>query len=60
MEKAMSRPKNETLGRPLRDKRVPLQLTQDEHAELSEAAERQGMPLSTFMRWASLKVARDE
>lgn len=56
----MSRPKNETLGRPLRDKRVPLQLTQDEHAELSEAAERQGMPLSTFMRWASLKVARDE
>lgn len=60
MEKIVSRPKNEDIGIPLRDRRVPIQMTEDEHAELKAAADREGLNLSSYIRAQALKAARSE
>lgn len=35
-------------------------LTDEERDEIKSAAAREGIPMATFMRWASLKAARKE
>lgn len=54
----MSRPKNEDIGKPLQNKRVPVMVTDEEHAELTAAAERLGIGVSTYMRTMALQRAR--
>lgn len=58
MEKTVSRPKNEDLGKPLRDRRIPVMVSQDEHAELETAAQEMGVGVSTFLRLKALEAAR--
>lgn len=58
MDRAVSRPKNEDLGKPLRDKRVPVMVTEDEHAELEKAASEMGVGVSTYLRLKALEAAR--
>lgn len=58
MGKVVSRPKNEDIGKPLRDKRIPVQVSQDEYDTLSGAADAAGVPLSTWLRWLALKAAK--
>lgn len=59
MEKIVSRPKNEDIGKPLRDKRVPVMVSQDEHAELDRAATEMGVGVSTYLRLKALEAAHD-
>ncbi|MEO0343006.1 MAG: hypothetical protein AAF198_06170 [Pseudomonadota bacterium] len=54
----MSRPKNEDLGKPLRDKRVPVMMSQDEYEELEQSASAMGVGVSTFIRLKALEAAR--
>ena len=56
----MSRPKNEDIGKPLRSKRVPVMVTDEEHRELEEAAAAMGVGVSTYLRLKALEAARDE
>lgn len=58
MEKIVSRPKNEDLGKPLRDKRIAVQASQEEYDLMIAAAAEAGMPLSTWLRWLALREAR--
>ncbi len=58
MDKLVSRPKNEDLGKPLRDKRVPVMVSADEHAELEKAASDMGVGVSTYLRLKALEAAR--
>lgn len=58
MEKAVSRPKNEDLGKPLRDKRVPVMVSLEEYAELEKSAEMMGVGVSTYMRLKALEASR--
>ena len=56
----MSRPKNEDIGKPLRDRRVPVMVSQDEYAALEGAAVNMGVGVSTYMRLKALEAARAE
>lgn len=56
----MSRPMNETVGKPLRTARIPVQVTYDEKDELARAAEAAGMGVSTYIRMKALDAARRE
>ena len=58
MDKIVSRPKNEDIGKPLRDKRVPVMVSLDEHAELDRAAAEMGVGVSTYLRLKALEAAR--
>jgi hypothetical protein len=60
MEKIVSRPKNEDIGKPLRDRRVPVMVSQDEYAALEGAAVNMGVGVSTYMRLKALEAARAE
>ena len=55
----MSRPKNEDLGKPLRDKRVLVMVSLEEHSELETASAAMGVGVSTYMRLKALEAARD-
>jgi hypothetical protein len=56
--------KNRKPGRPKkpqeRDTRVVFWLSQAQAAPLLKIAERDGLPLAAWVRWAALKVARRE
>ena len=56
----MPRPKNETVGKPTRNKRIHVLLTDDEHERISAAAEKAGAGLSTYVRVRALEAARNE
>lgn len=56
----MARPKNEDLGKPLRNKRVPVMVSEEEYAEIEAAAQRQGIGASTYMRLKALEAARED
>lgn len=58
MEKIVSRPKNEDIGKPLKDRRVSVLLTDGEHAEIERAASNMGVGVSTFLRLKGLEAAR--
>jgi hypothetical protein len=58
MEKMMNRPKNADLGKPLRSKRIPVQVSDEEHAEIEAAASKRGYPVSTWLRVLALAEAR--
>lgn len=58
MEKNVSRPKNEDVGKPLRDKRLPVMMSSDEYNELEAAASNAGIGVSTFVRLKALEAAR--
>lgn len=55
----MARPKNEDIGKPLRNERIPVQLSPDEKRDIERAAEAQGMPASSWMRFLALREARN-
>lgn len=59
MEQIVSRPKNEDIGKALRDKRIPVQVTEDEKAELDRAANEMGVGVSTYVRLKALEAARN-
>lgn len=59
MDRIVSRPKNEDLGRPLRDRRVPVMVSQEEHTELERAASEMGVGVSTYLRLKALEAARN-
>ena len=54
----MNRPKNADLGKPSRDRRVPVLMTSDEYREIELAANRHGIPVSTYVRMKALEAAR--
>lgn len=57
----MPRPTNESQGRPVRDKRVPVMMNDEEYAIIAEAARRDGTGVSTFLRTSGLgKAKRDK
>lgn len=58
MENTVSRPKNEDLGKPLRNERIPVQVSAEEKREIEAAANAQGMPASSWMRWLAIREAR--
>ena len=58
MEKTLSRPKNEDIGKPLRSKRIPVQVSQEEYDEIERAAQRRGVPVSTWLRMLALESAK--
>ena len=60
MEQIVSRPKNEDIGKALRDKRIPVQVTEDEKAELDRAASEMGVGVSTYVRLKALEAARND
>jgi hypothetical protein len=56
--KIVSRPKNEDIGKPLRDRRVPVMVSQDEYAALEGAAVNMGVGVSTYMRLKALGATK--
>lgn len=60
MDKIVSRPKNEDLGRPLRDQRIPVMVTADEKAALQAAADAMGVGVSTYVRLKALEAAQHD
>lgn len=54
----MSRPKNEDIGKPVRNQRIPVLLSEEEKEMIEAAASNQGMAASTWMRWLALREAR--
>ena len=56
----MSRPKNEDLGKPSRDRRVPVMMSQEEYEEVDKAARALGIGPSTYLRQKALEAARHE
>lgn len=59
MDKLVSRPKNEDVGKPLRDKRVPVMMSEDEWTALNAASQKAGVGLSTYLRQSALKATKD-
>lgn len=58
MDIDVGRPKNKDVGKPLRDQRIPVQVSEEEKAMIEAAAEREGLAPSTWMRILALKAAR--
>lgn len=56
----MNRPKNADVGKPLRSKRIPVQVTPEEYAEIEDASGRLGIPVSSFVRMKALEAARED
>ncbi|MFG6591306.1 plasmid mobilization protein [Sulfitobacter sp. 1A12157] len=56
MEKIVSRPTNESLGKPARTKRVPVMMTEDEYERIAAAAQAAGLGVSTFLRICALNA----
>jgi len=56
----MPRPKNEAAGKPTRNRRIHVLLTDEEHERIADAAEKAGAGVSTYIRVQALKAARDE
>ena len=55
----MSRPKNVDIGKPLRGRRVPVMMSNEEYAELEGPAQQMGVGVSTYMRIKALEAARE-
>ena len=60
MEKIMNRPKNADVGKPLRDRRVPVQMTQDEYDRIQAAADAVGQTVSGYLRTKALESANGD
>ena len=58
MDKIVSRPKNEDIGRPLRDRRIPVMVTLEEKEALQAAADAMGVGVSTYIRLRALEAAQ--
>ncbi len=58
MEKIVSRPKNADVGRPTRSRKLQVMVSDDEYEELEASAEREGMPVSTYVRAKALIATR--
>jgi uncharacterized protein (DUF1778 family) len=59
MEKIVSRPKNEDIGKPLRDQRIPVMVTAEEKQALQAAAAAMGVGVSTYARLVALRDAQE-
>jgi len=59
MDKIVARPKNEDIGKPLRDQRVPVMMTIAEYNKIDAAARSEGLGISTYMRVKAIKAADD-
>lgn len=57
MDKNVSRPKNEDIGEPLREKRVAVMMSIEDYEKLKSAAQRMGVGVSTYMRIKALEAA---
>jgi len=57
MEKIVSRPTNESLGRQVRAKRVPVMMTDDEYDRIAQAAQAAGVGVSTFLRLCAIDAS---
>jgi len=55
----VARPKNEDIGKPLRDQRVPVMMTIAEYNKIDAAARSEGLGISTYMRVKAIKAADD-
>lgn len=55
----MSRPKNEDIGKPLRDQRIPVMVTAEEKQALQAAAAAMGVGVSTYARLVALRDAQE-
>lgn len=53
----MSRPKNEDIGEPSRDKRVAVMMSDEDFEKLKLSAQRMGVGVSTYMRIKALEAA---
>lgn len=56
----MTRPTNAESGRPSRTRRVTLQFTDAEYAEVADAAARLGLGVGPFIRAKALEAVREE
>ena len=56
----MNRPKNADVGKPLRDRRVPVQMTQDEYDRIQAAADAVGQTVSGYLRTKALESANGD
>lgn len=54
----MSRPKNEDIGEPLREKRVAVMMSNEDYEKLKSAAQKMGVGVSTYMRVKALEAAQ--
>ena len=54
----MSRPKNEDIGEPLREKRVAVMMSIEDYEILKSAAQKMGVGVSTYMRVKSLEASQ--
>lgn len=56
----MSRPKNADIGKPLRSRRIPVQVSDEEYALIEAAALKRGVPVSTWLRMLALEEAAQD
>jgi hypothetical protein len=57
MDRKLSRPKNEDIGEPLREKRVAVMMSQEDYDKLKFASQKMGLGVSTYMRVKALEAA---
>lgn len=56
MEKTLTRPTNESLGKQARTKRVPVMMTEDEYERIAALADAAGLGVSTYLRISALNA----